>query len=91
MDRPEGKSEAPAPATYCPRCGYPLAKSGREKEMRAGGELRMVHKAQLLLPALLILISCFVMASGKGGFGLLLLIMGVIWLHTIILMPWWRR
>lgn len=51
----------------------------------------MVYKAQIILPSLLILASIVILANGRGSLGVLLLIMGVIWLHVILLLPYWRR
>ena len=86
--RPESKSQTPSSPEYCPRCGFPL---GREAGEYLTERMPMVYKAQIILPSLLIIASIVILANGRGSLGVLLLVMGVIWLHVILLMPYWRR
>jgi hypothetical protein len=84
----ETKNHPPVSAAYCPRCGFDLRKERGEyiKERTPA-----LYKAQLILPSILILTSIVVLATGRGSLGLLLLVMSVIWLHMILILPYWRR
>ena len=91
-------------AESCPKCGYPIAGGGSTQAH--GGKIQTIeqtskkYKLQQLLSSLLVIGSVIAMivgfsgnepSSGAVSFGILGLIVGLIWFIVVRFLTWWHH
>jgi len=98
---PECECQISSNAECCPKCGYPIAGGGSTQAH--GGKIQTVeqtskkYKLQQLLSSLLAIGSLMVMIIGSGlesgvaAFGILGLIVGLIWFIVVRFLTWWHH
>jgi len=98
---PECSNEVSDKAEKCPKCAYPIAGGGSTQAH--GGKIQTVeqtskrYKLQQLLAIFLIVGSVIVMITGfsggsnAGAFGMLGLIVGLVWYIGIRFVIWWHH
>jgi len=101
---PECGAQISSIAESCPKCAYPIAGGGSTQAH--GGKIQTVeqtskrYKLHQLLSSLLIIGSIVVMIAGSSGnepssgglaFGVLGLLVGLIWFIIARFMTWWHH
>ena len=101
---PECGAQVSSSAESCPKCAYPIAGGGSTqahgRKIQTVEQTSKRYKLQQLLSTLLIIGSVVVMIAGSSGnepnsgaaaFGLLGLLVGLIWFITVRFMTWWHH
>lgn len=101
---PECGTQVSSLAESCPKCAYPIAGGGTTQAH--GGKIQTVeqtskpYKLQQLLSSLLVIGSVVAMIVGfsgdqpsseVGAFGVLGLVVGLIWFIVVRFMTWWHH
>lgn len=101
---PECGAQVSSSAESCPKCAYPIAGGGSTQAH--GGKIQTIeqtskrYKLQQLLSSLLIIGSVVVMivgfsgnepSSGAAAFGVLGLVVGLIWFTVVRFVTWWHH